>query len=397
MHTCTFQTLKMAKKHNEHQRLVVFAPYIKPIYMGGGNNAHSFVGFLRSKKIDARLVCKSSIGKPVQADRLNGVIQFRWYNNLLLKSVSLIWIFAISTFQCSRSTHVFFVGVHFPAMPFLLLISKLFQKKVVFRSTLQGDDDPISIKSRKGLMGWLLRFSINKIDVFHAISPNMAYGFRKSFRCNARIVETVQGINTNIFNTQERANRDLICKKHGIESSHFIICSVGFIINRKGFPEIYNIVNGLQGELTYLVVGNELFETNHPLRYMNSEVVKNVNMGIQLLGKNVKFTGPINEIEEVFSLSNIILLNSNQEGIPNVLIEAMACGTVPVAKRIVGVTDHIIAHGINGFLFDQIDEARTIIQMLMHNRVLLDALSQNAAEYAAQKFSFETVWSKLNV
>ncbi len=387
----------MAKKYNELLRLVVFAPYIKPIYMGGGNNAHSFVGFLRLKKIDARLVCKSSIGKPVQADRLNGVIQFRWYNNLFLKYVSLIWIVAISAYLCIRSSHVFFVGVHFPAMPVLLLISKLFQKKVVFRSTLQGDDDPIFINSRKGLMGWLLRFSINKIDVFHAISPNMADGFRKSFRCNARIVEAVQGLNTNIFNTQKRANRDIICKKYGIESSHFIICSVGFIINRKGFPEIYNIVNGLRGELTYLVVGNEQFEVNHPLRYMNSEVIKNVNMGNQLLGKKVKFTGPINEIEEVFSLSNIILLNSSQEGIPNVLLEAMACGAVPIAKRIEGVTDQIIDHGINGFLFDQIDEARTIIQMLMHNRVLLDALSQNAAEYALQKFSFETVWSKLNV
>jgi glycosyltransferase involved in cell wall biosynthesis len=45
------------------------------------------------------------------------------------------------------------------------------------------------------------------------------------------------------------------------------------------------------------------------------------------------------------------LMPSRYEGFGQALIEAMAGGCVPVASRLRGVTDRIVAHGASGFLF----------------------------------------------
>jgi glycosyltransferase involved in cell wall biosynthesis len=45
-----------------------------------------------------------------------------------------------------------------------------------------------------------------------------------------------------------------------------------------------------------------------------------------------------------------LLLPSNYEGLPNVLLEAQAHGCVPIAARLPGITDYVVQDGISGFL-----------------------------------------------
>jgi glycosyltransferase involved in cell wall biosynthesis len=59
--------------------------------------------------------------------------------------------------------------------------------------------------------------------------------------------------------------------------------------------------------------------------------------------------------EGVYSVlldSHILLMPSHYEGLPIALLESLACGCVPIASRLPGITDAAIQEGTTGFLVD---------------------------------------------
>jgi glycosyltransferase involved in cell wall biosynthesis len=88
---------------------------------------------------------------------------------------------------------------------------------------------------------------------------------------------------------------------------------------------------------------------------------------------------------------DVLLLPSVYEGLSLTLLEAMAAGCVPVASRIRGVTDYVVADGESGLLFpigDTQAAAAHLIE-LDRNRSKLDALSEAACRAIAARFTFE--------
>lgn len=70
-------------------------------------------------------------------------------------------------------------------------------------------------------------------------------------------------------------------------------------------------------------------------------------------GDRVRFLGFVDP-SDVFSLllnHDVLIMPSRFEGFGLTIIEAMAAGCVPVVSRLDGVTDTIVDHGVNGFLF----------------------------------------------
>jgi glycosyltransferase involved in cell wall biosynthesis len=69
------------------------------------------------------------------------------------------------------------------------------------------------------------------------------------------------------------------------------------------------------------------------------------------LNSQVSFLGPRNrdELLELYNLSDVFALASYAEGLPRVVIEAMACGCIPVVTK-VGSVPAVVKDGFNGFL-----------------------------------------------
>ena len=61
------------------------------------------------------------------------------------------------------------------------------------------------------------------------------------------------------------------------------------------------------------------------------------------LGDHVSFLGKQNHVERLIPLAHVLLMPSEMESFGLVALEAMACGVVPVATRVGGVPELIIA------------------------------------------------------
>jgi glycosyltransferase involved in cell wall biosynthesis len=108
---------------------------------------------------------------------------------------------------------------------------------------------------------------------------------------------------------------------------------------------------------------------------------------------------PRHELPLLLNKLRLLVLPSATEGLPNIVLEAMACGT-PVLGTPVGAIPDIIKEGETGFLLKSSDPrhiAERIIELL-NKPDLLEKVSVNAYSYVRQNFSYEKTldaWRKI--
>lgn len=91
--------------------------------------------------------------------------------------------------------------------------------------------------------------------------------------------------------------------------------------------------------------------------------------------------------------AHLFLLPSRYEGVPWALLETMACGCVPIASRIAGTTDYVVAHGISGLLctVGKASEFAKAIMDLAADRKRLETFSSAAVRTIRDRFTLERV------
>jgi glycosyltransferase involved in cell wall biosynthesis len=106
-----------------------------------------------------------------------------------------------------------------------------------------------------------------------------------------------------------------------------------------------------------------------PLRQDTERAVVDANMT-----EHVQFLGLRKDIAAVLSASDVVVHSSIREGLPRLVLEALAVGTPVVATDVGGVSD-VVQHGVNGLLVPPRDPHALA-------SALLATLSQNAATAA---------------
>lgn len=99
---------------------------------------------------------------------------------------------------------------------------------------------------------------------------------------------------------------------------------------------------------------------------------------------------PNQKAREILSHSDILIMPSHFEGLPLVLLEAMALGVVPVVSRLPGCTDFVVKNGVNGLLVEAGDEIgfAKALNHLDHDRNLLKSMSLSAWNTIRNRFSY---------
>lgn len=106
------------------------------------------------------------------------------------------------------------------------------------------------------------------------------------------------------------------------------------------------------------------------------------------ISKFVSFLGKQDHVERLIPTAHILLLPSEMESFGLAALEAMACGAVPVATRVGGVSE-LVTDGVDGYLAPAGDyqaQARRVIEMLTNERLYTN-LSESARRTAETKFS----------
>jgi glycosyltransferase involved in cell wall biosynthesis len=189
-----------------------------------------------------------------------------------------------------------------------------------------------------------------------------------------------RGTNTNVFkplNTNLELKRKLL-----LPDDSPVVTFVGHLIRRKGIHDLLNAFSLVTVKLPkahLLIVGDGPERDN--LEALSSR------MGIR---KRVIFAGLVRneEIPSYYSITDVMAFPSYAEGLPNAVVEAIACG-VPVVATNVGGIPEIITPSINGFLVEVGDIknlSSNIIKMLT-DEVLKKRMGRESRRIAEDRFN----------
>ena len=113
------------------------------------------------------------------------------------------------------------------------------------------------------------------------------------------------------------------------------------------------------------------------------------DLGLQAEVKLLGHLSP-DQLDSYYSLADLVVLTSRSEGIPLVLMEAMARSKVVLAPNITGIPELVI-DGQTGFLYrsGSLDEFVSRVQMIHESRADLAPISIAAQQHVSQYFDRE--------
>jgi glycosyltransferase involved in cell wall biosynthesis len=107
---------------------------------------------------------------------------------------------------------------------------------------------------------------------------------------------------------------------------------------------------------------------------------------------NIHMAGPTYDVLPYLQASDVFVSASVAEGMPNAMLEAMACGLPALVSAIPGHLE-VVQSGMNGetFVPDNLEDLMQKIRFFIRHRNRLPAYSEAARKTMLQKFSIEAV------
>lgn len=203
---------------------------------------------------------------------------------------------------------------------------------------------------------------------------------------------SVNGVDTEYFKDMlsEDKKQD-IRKSIEIEIDDFVITFVGRIVKDKGINELVNVFSALKlrhNNISLLLIGD--YEDD--LDPISSQTKKIINEDPKIL--QIDFQ---KDIRKYLAITNLFVLPSYREGLPNVLIEAGSYGIPLVATNINGCNE-IITNGENGALVNKRDENSlfTAIEKFIVDKEYYNYIKKNIRESIYKRYDQKIFFEKLH-
>jgi glycosyltransferase involved in cell wall biosynthesis len=238
--------------------------------------------------------------------------------------------------------------------------------------------------------------NIKVYPVLHMSLPSIAYNAVGCIKNWNKIIAVSPSLKNYILNEIKWLDEnDVIIINNGIDLKEFTpvkkqtskeknIIYLGRLAEEKGIL--------LLPEIVFKIIEDPLF--NRLDVYGNGPLEKELEARINDLNLNNKIflKGPVahQQVKDIFANYDIILMPSYKEGLPIVLLEAMACGLVPIVARIEGSTDIVVTDKVNGYLCEKgkTEEFATTLKKVLKDDNL-SGISMAAQATIAHNFSIE--------
>lgn len=229
----------------------------------------------------------------------------------------------------------------------------------------------------------------NNLDItFIACSNWLAERANKSSLLGNKRVEVLPNpIDTSIFKPNNKAEAKSSFK---IEANNICLSFVAADVGnaRKGFEYLRKALWLLkekypewEHKIKLLVMGEEKTEINLDLPFTYT------------------FTGYLTDekrIIEFYNASDVFILPSLEENLPNTIMEALSCGVPSVAFKVGGIPD-LIEHKTNGYLakYKNIDDLAKGIEETILESQNTNKLQTSAREKAVLNYDYKTIAPKV--
>jgi glycosyltransferase involved in cell wall biosynthesis len=177
-------------------------------------------------------------------------------------------------------------------------------------------------------------------------------------------------------------------RRLGIPADRFVIGAVGRLSAEKGFDVLIRSAHQLlkEGRDVELLIAGEGDE-KAALQALISELG---------CAERIRLLGYRSDTRDLYQAMNVFALSSFREGLPNVLLEAMAFEVPVVATRIAGIPQ-LIRDRDNGLLVEPGDAAGLggAIFSLLHDADLSDRLGRAGRRTIEESYSFQVRMDKI--
>jgi glycosyltransferase involved in cell wall biosynthesis len=203
----------------------------------------------------------------------------------------------------------------------------------------------VSIHSKHGMNPdlqrrlWLRRAAAKLVDAYVAVTPTLATRAIEQRDCDPSRVHVIRnGIDIALFAPSRRA-RDTMREELGIPDSAWVVATVGRLAPEKDQMLLVDAMAPLLGPNRRLVIVGDGAERD-ALRARIASIPG---------GRYVHMLGERDDIQAILAACDAFALTSRTEGLPLVLLEAMATG-LPVLSTPVGGIPDLVKHQVTGFL-----------------------------------------------
>lgn len=188
----------------------------------------------------------------------------------------------------------------------------------------------------------------------------------------------------------------MLRKRLGLKAGDLVIGSMGRLVYKKGFEYL---IRAMPDVLTGFPHGRLVIAGEGDLKPELEQLAAEVGMS-----EKVILPGHISweDVPTFLSLCDLFVVPSvqdhqgNVDGLPNVLLEAMAAGQPIVASRVAGIPA-VIHDGVNGFLVPQKDSCAlsNAIRRLFEEPVTRQTLGDAARAYVQSKLSWLAICQRM--
>ncbi len=244
-------------------------------------------------------------------------------------------------------------------------------------TTLRGSD--VNLFGKHFFIRHLVKYTLQRSTKITALANDLREVAIELGADNGKIEVIPSGIDTSLFKPiDKKTTRTILGMKN-----YFQIIFAGNLISLKRVDMLIRVCSRLFRHYPhiYLTIVGE-----GPERAKLEQLARDGDL------ENVQFTGRIayDKMPLYIGASDVLVLPSKSEGLPDCVQEAMACG-VPVIASNVGGLPELIEDGINGYLVNSEDELQTCLEKLIKHPELAASMGVNALEFAKRNLRLDAV------
>jgi glycosyltransferase involved in cell wall biosynthesis len=180
-----------------------------------------------------------------------------------------------------------------------------------------------------------LKWAFKRCDWLIPVSKSLSKKIESIHsKCINKMTVIENGVDTRIFNASSASVNNQIERK-----AQKLLLSVGNLIALKGH---HLIIEAIKADETFqlIIIGSG------PMESQLLKQIEDLGMGHRV---SIKRNIPQNELAAIYAQADLLILASESEGCPNVLLESQACGT-PVISTDVGAARNLIIENKTGLI-----------------------------------------------